>query len=168
VERYIPIREGADSDRNTTGVVIEPDGTVRHVPTQIVNINGALYAKINSLTNSLYSVIWNEAAFADVENHWSKNKVNEMGARLIVNGNEHGLFKPDQTITRAEFTAMLVRGLGLSVQNDHKIPFKDIAEKDWYHGVVLTAHAYGLVHGYEDGSFRPHGLLSREQAMVLL
>ncbi|WP_261808006.1 fibronectin type III domain-containing protein [Paenibacillus sp. N3.4] len=45
VERTIAIPDGADTSKITTGVVVEPDGTVRHVPTKIVVINEKYYAK---------------------------------------------------------------------------------------------------------------------------
>lgn len=60
VERTIAIPDGIDPAKITTGIVLNSDGTFSHVPTQIVVINGKYYAKINSLTNSTYSVIWNQ------------------------------------------------------------------------------------------------------------
>ena len=50
VERTIAIPEGADPGKITTGIVVEPDGKIRHVPTRIVVIDGRYYAKIYSLT----------------------------------------------------------------------------------------------------------------------
>jgi hypothetical protein len=36
VERIVVLPDGTDPNRITTGVVVEPDGTVRHVPTRFV------------------------------------------------------------------------------------------------------------------------------------
>ena len=44
VKRTIAIPDGVDPSRITTGVVIDPDGTVRHVPTKVVRIDGKFYA----------------------------------------------------------------------------------------------------------------------------
>ena len=49
------IPDGVDANKITTGVVIEADGTLRHVPTKIISLDGKYYAKVNSLTNSPYS-----------------------------------------------------------------------------------------------------------------
>ncbi|MFC5471303.1 hypothetical protein ACFPPD_21685, partial [Cohnella suwonensis] len=46
VERTIAIPGGVDPGKITTGVVVDPDGTVRHVPTKIVVIDGKYYAKV--------------------------------------------------------------------------------------------------------------------------
>jgi hypothetical protein len=58
VERTLAVPDGVDPNRITTGVVVEPDGEVRHVPTKIIMIDGQYFAQINSLTNSTYSVVY--------------------------------------------------------------------------------------------------------------
>lgn len=78
VERRVAIPEGINPDRITTGVVLNADGTFSHVPTTVTVIDGRYYAKINSLTNSTYSVIYNPKAFKDIENHWAKDAINDM------------------------------------------------------------------------------------------
>ncbi|OPH56017.1 hypothetical protein BC351_29445 [Paenibacillus ferrarius] len=167
VERTIAIPAGVDPNRITTGVVVDKDGTVRHVPTVVSKIDGTYYAKMNSLTNSTYSVIWHPLAFTDVENHWAKNAVNDMGSRMVINGTGNGLFAPDQAITRAEFAAIMVRGLGIK-KGDGTARFKDVKSSDWYSSVVQTAYAYNLISGFEDGTFRPNDSITREQAMAII
>ncbi|ALS25048.1 S-layer homology domain-containing protein [Paenibacillus naphthalenovorans] len=167
VERTIAIPEGIDPQRITTGVVIEPDGSTRHVPTKVIQIDGKYYAKINSLTNSTYSVVWHPLEFDDVANHWAKDAVNDMGSRMVIEGIGNGLFDPDRDITRAEFAAIIVRALGLKLQSGTSF-FSDVKESDWYSSAVRTAYAYHLVGGFEDGTFRPNDMITREQAMVIL
>ncbi|MCM3494635.1 S-layer homology domain-containing protein [Paenibacillus lactis] len=167
VERTIAIPEGIDPQRITTGVVIEPDGSTRHVPTKVIQIDGKYYAKINSLTNSTYSVVWHPLEFDDVANHWAKDAVNDMGSRMVIEGIGNGLFDPGRDITRAEFAAIIVRALGLKLQSGTSF-FSDVKESDWYSSAVRTAYAYHLVGGFEDGTFRPNDMITREQAMVIL
>jgi len=167
VERTMAIPDGVDPSKITTGVVIEPDGTLRHVPTQVVVIDGKYYAKINALTNSTYSVVWHPVEFKDVEQHWAKEAVNDMGSRMVINGVGDDLFDPDRAITRAEFAAIVVRGLGLKLENGPS-PFSDVKESDWYSSYVQTAFAYKLINGFEDGTFRPNEKITREQAMRIV
>ncbi|WP_240344297.1 S-layer homology domain-containing protein [Paenibacillus sp. SYP-B3998] len=112
VERTMALSGGTDPNKIMTGVVIEPDGTVRPVPTKVVIINGKSYAKISSMTNSVYSVVWHPVEFGDVTNHWVKRTIGDLGSRMIIDGTGNGMFSPDREITRAEFAAILVRGLG--------------------------------------------------------
>lgn len=167
VKRTIAIPDGVDPNKITTGVVIEPDGTVRHVPTAIELIDGKYYATINSLTNSTYAVISNPVAFKDAAGHWAEKAVNDMGSRLVISGIGDGLYNPDHAITRAEFAAIMVRALGLHA-NRGATPFSDVRSSDWYSGAVVTAFDYKLISGYKDDSFRPQQQITREQAMVLI
>jgi len=167
VERTILIPDGIDPSKITTGVVVEPDGSVRHVPTKVVQSEGKYYAIINSLTNSTYSVVWHPVEYNDVAKHWAKNAVNNMGSRMVIEGTGNGMFSPDQDITRAEFAAIIVRGLGLKPENG-AVPFSDVKATDWYASAVRTAFAYGLIDGFEDGTFRPMDEITREQAMTIV
>ncbi|MBV6716289.1 S-layer homology domain-containing protein [Paenibacillus chitinolyticus] len=167
VKRTIAIPDGVDPGKITTGIVVETDGTVRHVPTKIVVIGGKYYAQINSLTNSTYSLVWHPLEFRDVANHWAKQAVDDMGSRMVIDGTGNGMFSPDRDITRAEFAAVIVRGLGLKPENG-ATPFSDVKSTDWYSSVVNTAYAYDLISGFEDGTFRPMDRITREQAMVVL
>ncbi|ULO10558.1 S-layer homology domain-containing protein [Paenibacillus sp. 19GGS1-52] len=167
VERTVAIPDGVDPNRITTGIVVDPDGTVRHVPTKIVVIDGKYFAKLNSLTNSTYSIVWHPLEFKDVANHWAKEAVNNMGSRLVIDGVGNDMFNPDQDITRAEFAAIIVRGLGLKLENG-ATPFADVKAADWYSSAVQTAFSYNLINGFEDGSFRPTDKITREQAMVII
>ena len=152
VERLLAIPDDMDPKRITTGVYIGPDGAIHHVPTRIVVIDGKTYAQINSLTNSMYSVIWHQATFPDIGGHWAGDIIGNLGNRLVLSGYEYGYFRPDQPITRAEFAAYMVRGLGLHGQQG-ALSFTDVSEDDWYHEVAVTAGAYGLIRGFADGRF---------------
>jgi hypothetical protein len=147
--------------------VIEPNGTVRHVPTRIEASGGNYTAHIHSLTNSTYALIWHPLQFVDMANHWAKDAVNDMGSRMVAHGTEKGQFSPDGDITRGEFAAILVRGLGLELKKDGKA-FSDVKLTDGYNDAVQTAYAYGLINGFEDGSFRPNDKITRQQAMTII
>ncbi|MBD2846402.1 leucine-rich repeat protein [Paenibacillus sp. IB182496] len=167
VERTLALPEGVDASRVTTGVVVDPDGNVRHVPTKIVEVEGTYYAQINSLTNSTYAVVWSPVAFEDVTGHWAMAAVNNMGSRMIISGVGEDRFEPDREITRAEFAAIVVRGLGLKVESG-SAPFTDVHAEKWYHDAVYTAYSHDLISGYQDGTFRPNATITREEAMVMI
>ncbi|MDQ0116208.1 X2-like carbohydrate binding domain-containing protein [Paenibacillus harenae] len=167
VERMIAIPGSVEPSKITTGVVIEPDGTVRHVPTKVVSIDGKTYAKVNSLTDSIYALVWHPFEFKDVANHWAKDAINDLGSRMVLTGNGDGGFNPNQLITRAEFTTIVVNALGLKQEGGNNV-FKDVKSSDWFGSAVLTAHEYGLISGNADGKFRPNDRITREQAMSII
>ncbi len=167
VERTIAIPEGIDPSQITTGVIINADGTFSHVPTTIIIVDGKYYARINSLTNSTYSVIYNPATFDDLGGYWAEEIINNMGARLIVSGTGDNKYEPELDITRAEFAAMTVRALGL-LPGSEPSRFLDVASEEWYNGYIQTASEYGLITGYEVDEFGPNDKIIREDAMVII
>ncbi|WP_166241384.1 pectinesterase family protein [Paenibacillus turpanensis] len=167
VERSIPVPAGENPDRITTAVVLEADGSIRHVPTSITVREGQYYADIRSLTNSTYSLVANDASFVDTAGHWGDEIIRDMASRFVINGFTKQQFSPDRSITRAEYAAILIRGLGLP--NDaQKSEFSDVRSTDWFSGAISQAKSYGLIQGYEDGTFRPNSAVTREEAIVML
>ncbi|WP_419182242.1 S-layer homology domain-containing protein [Paenibacillus radicis (ex Xue et al. 2023)] len=167
VERTIVVPDGVDPNKITTGVIIDPEGTVRHVPTKITVIDGKYYAIMNSMTNSTYAIVWHPLVFTDAAQHWAKDTINDMGSRMVISGVGNGMFNPDKDITRAEFAAIIVRGLGLKLDNG-TASFSDMNSSDWFSGAIQTAYGYKLINGFEDGTFRPMDKITREQAMSIV
>lgn len=168
VDRVIAIPDGVDHTKITTAVVIDANGNERHIPTEVfVGLDGKYYARVNSLTNSVYVLVWHPMEFSDVTGHWAKDSVNDMGSRMVLNGIGNNNFDPDRNMTRAEFAATMVRALGLApVTGTGR--FSDVASSDWYCGYVATAAKYGVITGYPDGTFGPNDSITREQAMTIM
>lgn len=168
VERAIVIPNSADpSSKIMTGVTIAKDGNIVPLPTRISKENGKTFAFIYSLTNSVYAVIENDKTFSDIQEHWAKNDIEQAASKLIVQGVSESSFEPNKQITRAEFTAMLVRALGLH-SFDQPASFTDVKSSQWYYETASIAEVYGLVTASKDSEYIPDGKLSREEAMVLL
>ncbi len=167
VERTITLPDDADLSGTLTGLVIEPDGTFRHVPTKIMKENGKAYARISSLTNSTYVVVRHPVSYTDVESHWAKEAVEDLGLRMAYEDPGVDTFGPDQEITRGEFASLMVRGIGIRPDTE-PAPFSDVKASDRYSSAINSAYAYRLISGFEDGTFRPKDKITREEAMVVV
>lgn len=77
------------------------------------------------------------------------------------------LFEPERNITRAEFSAVMLRALGLRAE-EYKNNFFDVKAGEWYREYISTSSYYGLVRGYDDGTFKPDGNITRQEAMAIL
>ena len=165
VERTIEITQ-EQAQKITTAVVIGADGSLRHVPTSVSQVNGKYYAAINSLTNSIYALIENEVSFNDAQGAWYEKTVNEMASRKIINGIGAGNFAGERSITRAEFAAILVRAMGLP--SNGISTFGDVPTDVWYSGAVATAAQYGFVGGKGNNQFDPDANITRQEAMAML
>ncbi|AKL96977.1 surface protein [Clostridium aceticum] len=164
-ERIMEIQTGIDPSKITTGVVFNKDGSYVHVPTEVFEKDGNWYAKINSLTNSTYSVISNPTVVDTVIGHWSENHVNDMASRLVLV--DYKNFEANKEVTRAEFADYIVRALGLyreglSIENK----FTDINKSKQFTS-ILIANDWGIIGGYPNGTFRPDATITREEAMTM-
>ncbi len=166
VERVMEIPAGVDPSKITTGIVFNADGTISHIPTEVFYENGKYYARLSSLTNSAYSVIWNPITVKSVENHWAKVPVNDMPARMVIKNPE--TFTPDGAITRGEFAEYITKALGLyRIQVAKAGKFADVNISNELADAITIATDYGIISGYPDGTFRPDNKISREEAMAM-
>lgn len=103
----------------------------------------------------------NNLIFKDLSKHWAKDDIEFMAENGIVNGVDDTTFKPEENITRAEFTKLIVKTMGLS-EKDYANTYYDIMSEDWYSGFVQTATDEGYISGF-DGLFRPNDCITREE-----
>ncbi|WP_220687088.1 S-layer homology domain-containing protein [Paenibacillus lautus] len=167
--KYIALPEGINPNRITTGVIVNPDGTVFHVPTVVTKIDNRYFALINDLRSSgSYSVIWNPKDFNDVQYHWGRADVNNIAARLSLKGNGDNTFSPKRHVTRSEFAEIIVLGLGLMRQDAPQNIFPDVPASAWYRNAVALADEFGIVRGYDDGNFKGNQEITREQGFAMI
>lgn len=106
------------------------------------------------------------AKLTDMEGHWSEEYVNFGIESGYINGYTDGTFKPDNSVNRAEFAKMINSALGLS--KTAEVEFYDVDQTEWYYAEVAKAVNAGFINGYEDGSFRPNNIITRQEAAVIL
>ena len=106
------------------------------------------------------------AEFTDMEGHWAKEAVEKLARQGMVNGFEDGTFRPEQKVTRAEFTKLLVTVFGLKAAANYT-EFTDVPAQEWYAPYIQTAAGLGMVNGAE-GRFLPDQEISRQDAAVIL
>lgn len=137
------------------------------VPAKKVKIDGVWYVTISSYSNSVYVVADNEVSFADVQKHWGKSFIELAAAKGLVEGAD-GKYNPNKTVTRAEFTAMLVRALGRGNTTGSTTPYDDVKPDAWYFEEVAEAKELGLLDFVKGNSFLPEQPLTREEMASML
>lgn len=167
VERKLALPASVNPDRRMTGAVINAEGIFEHVPTRIVRIDDNYYASIQSVTNSMYTVIHNPVSFSNLEAHWAHNSIEDLASRLVLNDFDSRSFNPGAAITRAEFTGIVARALGLHVPGGEQ-PFQDVSAEDPFYGTISSSSSYGLIQGYHGGWFRPDRSITRQEAMLVI
>lgn len=100
--------------------------------------------------------------------HWCYDKIIDFEEKGFVCGYEDGTFRPDQTITRAEYVKIVNNFFGYELEYDKDSGFSDINSGDWFIPYVNEAVERGYITGYEDGTFRPEDPIRRQEATVIL
>ncbi len=77
-------------------------------------------------------------------------------------------FRPEDTITRAEVTAIIARIQGLDVAGQAATEFADVPATHWASGYIAQAAKQGIVNGYGDGNFGPEDAVQYEQMLKML
>lgn len=105
------------------------------------------------------------SSLADIDNHWARERIDKLVARGAISGYPDGTFKPEATISRAEFTAVVVKTFNLNV-TDGQIP-GDMAGH-WARPYIATAIAAGIVGDYDSSRFAPDDPITREQMAFMV
>ncbi|CAH1200584.1 hypothetical protein PAECIP111893_01472 [Paenibacillus plantiphilus] len=104
--------------------------------------------------------------FADVpETNWASKEIRRLVELGAISGYGDGTFKPNASVTRAEFLKMIVLSLGL--QTEGSKVFAD-TEGHWAQQYVSIAGALGVVRGKSDNTFAPDAVITREEMAVIL
>jgi len=110
--------------------------------------------------------------FSDMEGHVNEEAVARLELLNVLKGYPDGTFKPDDTITRAEFAAVAVRVSGLEnvAMAAKGLPtgFSDVPAWHWASGYVGTAAKTGIVVGIGNGLFAPESPVKYEEAITMV
>ncbi len=103
------------------------------------------------------------------------NAVSTLNLMGVINGYPDGTFGPEINVTRAEFTAMLMRTLNLGnvgSSSAAELPFTDVADDNsdinWAIPNINTAYGMKVINGYEDSTFRPSANVAYEEAVKMI
>ncbi|NHN32225.1 S-layer homology domain-containing protein, partial [Paenibacillus agricola] len=107
-------------------------------------------------------------SFSDITGHWAEANIKQAVSKGIISGYPDGTFKPNATVTRAEFAVMLMNTLKPQGEGT-ALTFKDnLKIGNWAQKAVAQAVQAGIVMGYEDGTFRPDAEITRAEMAVML
>lgn len=106
------------------------------------------------------------APATDISGHWAEKVITQWQEKGLISGYEDGTFKPDNSVTRAEFVIMLNKALGFTQKGN--VTFSDVSANAWYYDAVAIAVEAGYCAGYEDGTFKPNATITRAEAAVMI
>ncbi len=168
VEAAIPYTLGENENPNEVSVfLLTDDGKLKKVGGKYDPVTGTVKFKTSHF--SKYFAKTSRTTFADLNKFdWAKDTIEIMAGKGYVAGRTASTFDPGADITRAEFSALVVRILALPESDGSELPFKDVAKGAWYRDVVATAYANNIVAGKAADVFDPNGKITRQEMAVII
>lgn len=106
-------------------------------------------------------------AFDDTIGHPYQSDISQLSDLKIVQWYPGNLFKPDQTVTRAEMLKIVMWWADISLATGSKNCLSDIKWDERYSDYVCTAKSMGIIAGYSDGSFQPNKPVSNVEGIKI-
>ena len=102
--------------------------------------------------------------FTDVPTtHWAYLNLRAAVRSGWIKGYPDNTFRPEATLTRADFVTMLARLSGEPLDEAAASAFPDVAAGQYYAASVAWAVRSGIVSGFPDGTFHPAESITRQQ-----
>ena len=111
------------------------------------------------------------AAPKDVEGTDYENAVARLEALEILSGFPDGTFRPDETVTRAQFAKIMAHALGVGEAAQYangETKFADVPADHWASGYINVAADTKVINGYGDGNFGPEDQVTYAQAVTMI
>lgn len=108
-----------------------------------------------------------DTTFEDISGLSCENAVNSLFELGIVAGMTENTFAPNETLTRAQMAAILVRAYGQENTDGGKT-FEDVPESHWAYSYISAAAAMGMVNGVSETLFEPETNVTLEQCVTML
>ena len=103
---------------------------------------------------------------SDIGGHWAQGTIIQWTSKGYISGYEDGTFKPDNSITRAEFVRLVNQSMGYTKTGNAY--FSDVSSSYWGYNDIQKGVAAGYVRGDGNGKFRPNDPVSRQEAAVMI
>ena len=116
--------------------------------------------------NKIKNFLKENQMLQDIKGHWAYDSIKQFIEKGYISGYEDKTFKPNNSITRAEFVKIVNKVFNFTDQG--KENFKDIEPGTWYYEDICIGVRAGYINGYEDGTFRPNEPISREEAASII
>ncbi|MCC8168974.1 MAG: S-layer homology domain-containing protein [Oscillospiraceae bacterium] len=100
----------------------------------------AVILSIYALSSTAYA-----AEFTDISGHWAEQTIISLADKGVVNGITAETFKPEGTVTRAEFLKMSMEAAGIETVELRRSECLDANSKDWFGGYLQSALDKGLI-----------------------
>lgn len=133
------------------------------------NGGGGEYVSVPSVIGSddINKITGGNSGFPDVtSSHWASGYIQFVKDNKIMQGDENGLFRPDDSITREEWVKTVLTAFVIDTK-DAKCEFSDVDSERWSYSYIAKAFEMMIINGVSDTEFAPTQSISRQDAAVM-
>lgn len=130
---------------------------------------GGGYVSVPSVIGSddINKITGGNSGFPDVtSSHWASGYIQFVKDNKIMQGDENGLFRPDDSITREEWVKTVLTAFVIDTK-DAKCEFSDVDSERWSYPYIAKAFEMMIINGVSDTEFAPAQSISRQDAAVM-
>jgi hypothetical protein len=99
---------------------------------------------------------------------WAKDAIEDLASRGIIKGRSDTIFAPGDTITRAEFTCLMLRTFELDASITGVTPISDIKSDRWFYRELMVAKKLGIIKADGKNCFYPERPITREEMCITI
>ncbi|WP_346046391.1 S-layer homology domain-containing protein, partial [Paraclostridium tenue] len=127
---------------------------------KVTDSHGAIASKTIAVT------VEDKIEFNDVEGHWAEKTIKLFVEKGFINGYEDKTFKPDNSMTRAEFVKVVNKVFGYNQMGTEQ--FDDVNESDWFYSDICIGINIGYIKGKSKDKFAPNDNITRQEVAMIL
>lgn len=112
-----------------------------------------------------------QVSFTDLPNtHWAYKYIADMVNKKVIGGYPDNKFRPNNTISRAEFATIIIKAADLQAKKVNYSSFSDVKVTDWYSPFIETAKDYLTGYRMANGqyNFKPNAPAVREDITIAI
>lgn len=177
---YLPVKAGFTASTSKVYKIFKVGSDEPSATCSVVTSEGATLFKCELTSFSDYVIFefaapveeevveedTEESPFTDISSHWAKDFIIDLYVKAIVTGKTSTTYAPNDDVTRAEFTKIIVGAFDIEMVSTTG-SFTDISGH-WGATYIEAAKAAGVTGGYSDKTFRPNAKITRAEALKIM
>ncbi len=103
------------------------------------------------------------------DDYWAAEEIEDVVTKRIVPIYADGTYRPLDKVPRVEWTAWLLRALGLSDAPITSAPmYSDVTTDTFGYEHIARSDQFGLIYGYTDGEFKPQRFITKVETASIM
>lgn len=111
--------------------------------------------------------------FEDIKSHWARDVIIDLFKQKYIKGSDNEKFKPNNTLTRAEFMVLIARAINVETPiNGFVTKFSDLNNSHWASSAIFALEEKGYIQGLQNSKGKwyitPDSKITRAEMTVIL